>query len=1048
MDYTAAKRRMEEDIIKTDVIASKDADFLATHVPFKRLRYIPGGSLEDAGTDLTEEEIYQRLVVNRNNRHQFVIIRGPNGAGKSHLIRWLKVRLESDEAYFDPEKEMVLFIQRSDNTLRGTIRQLIDAGVIRDEEKIRRYRHLLEADEVLDEDRLKNLILHHFSYEVEHDENDTFFRHSVRKEIAIFLRNDLIMQYLMEEGGPITRICDKITYSGRNNSDNEVEPLFYAQDFLFVRDLLPHLRNNADRKASRFADRLFENEKENVPEKLARYLNTLIERVIMRCARYESGDLRQVFETLRKELAAQGKNLTLFIEDITAFTAIDKELITVLVTEHGGMNEGKGLCRISSFVGITNAYYEQFRDNFKDRVTAQIEVGENVFSDRDSLRELAAKYLNAIYQPYSAFTSWVAGGARPESLPVYEDNSLPAWESVNLATGQKLTLFPFTTNALEKLYGALSLKTPRNFLRWVIREHLSCFLDDPKSFPNVASIPTSLLVWKESTHAALIDNMDLPAEEKKRLSAYLCVWGDGTAYRVPARNGFLVGGLASEAFLYFGFPDLTVNDKLPNKAQPPDKPVPTITHGDAPGRKGPEPPATPPPVSSEPVDRVMAEYQDRIASIEEWANSGEPLRTYERLRNDLYDYLVTAINWQSEGVSYYIANRMLQRRLVAIEGQPRGEEDAIIKLERSPEGRMILIGLTRWRYVGKESWSFDDAPTYQYYLVNWTYKIKDRFIAALKSVGDTPAEKWPIFEWACTVEYYRLLLAGYITGREGSEELAQKLLTDQQRPPKVDGNGHSSRWNDLLKNMWSDSRYKENKEVIRHFYNTRLGRVTDVSDKFFLYTDYILSAIEKLQAMNWTFNELPKQPSSANALTLSLTLLNELMPRIRRVAEGEKEKARAAISRLCTFYGEEITASGIVHITEKMDIFLNRLSWAHIAYRSEYSTRVSTIRANAEAIAAAVASLQGLDDSMPVNILLLRFVSDPIKIIEEAADTAASIAAEAEQIYKYYNENLQRRRKEIPDTSSRAGAVKNQINTIKAQLNVLWGGDRAGGIAR
>ncbi len=1044
MDFTAAKRRMEEDIIKIDVIASKDADFLATHVPFRRLRYIPGGSLEDAGIDLTEEEIYQQLVVNRNNRHQFIIIRGPNGAGKSHLIRWLKVRLESDEAYFDPEKEMVLFIQRSDNTLRGTIRQLIDAGVIRDEEKIRRYRHLLEAEEVLNEDRLKNLILHHFIYEVEHDENDAFFRRGVRKEIAIFLRNDLIMQHLMEEGGPITRICDKITYSGRNSSTNEVEPLFYAQDFLFVRDLLPHLRNYADRKASRFADRLFEDEKENVPEKLARYLNTLTERVIMSCARYESGDLRQVFETLRKELAAQGKNLTLFIEDITAFTAIDKELITVLVTEHGGMNECRGLCRISSFVGITNAYYEQFRDNFKDRVTAQIEVGENVFSDGDSLRELAAKYLNAIYQPYSAFTSWVASGARPESLPVYEDDNLPDWESVNLATGQKLTLFPFTTNALERLYGALSLKTPRNFLRWVIREHLSCFLDNPQYFPNVASIPTSLLVWKESTHAALIDNMDLPAEEKKRLSAFLCVWGDGTAYRVQTEKGFLVGGLASEAFLYFGFPDLTVNEKLPNKGQPTDEPVPTKKHGDAPEKKGHESP-----VGLEPVDRETAEYQDRIASIEEWANSGEPLRTYERLRNDLYDYLVTAINWQSEGVSYYIANRMLQRRLVAIEGQPRGEEDAIIKLERSPEGRMILIGLTRWRYLGKDSWSFEDAPTYQYYLVNWTYKVKDRLIAYLKSVGDIPAEKWSVFEWACTVEYYRLLLAGYITGQESSEELAQKLLTDQQRPPQVGGNGHSSEWNDLLENIWSDNRYKENKEVIRHFYNTRQGRVTEVSDKFFLHTDSILSAIEKLQAMNWTFNKLPKQTSSANALTLSLILLNELMPMIRKVVEGEKKKARTAINRLYDFYGEGITASSIVHITEKMDLFLSRLSWAHIAYRSEYSTKISSIRANAETIAAAVTSLQGLDASLPVNILLLKFVTNPIKIIEEAADTAASIADEAEKIYREYNGKIQQRRKEIPDTSSRTATLKNKINALKEELNnnMLWGGERAGGIA-
>ena len=66
---------------------------------------------------------------------------------------------------------------------------------------------------------------------------------------------------------------------------------------------------------------------------------------------------------IRKEIKRQGKNLTLLIEDITAFTGVNVALLNVLTTEHTGMYESQELCRISSIVGTTEKY---FNVNFMD----------------------------------------------------------------------------------------------------------------------------------------------------------------------------------------------------------------------------------------------------------------------------------------------------------------------------------------------------------------------------------------------------------------------------------------------------------------------------------------------------------------------------------------------------------------------------------------------------------------------------------------------------------------------------------------------------------
>lgn len=165
-----------------------------------------------------------------------------------------------------------------------------------------------------------------------------------------------VKEHMMREGGAISRCYTVITApSDQVLKDNTI---FSADDFN-VRKLLKEVHRQGDPRAQDCADTLLGDDDEVA--KLVNYLNKFTRDVVQRCADISSESTKSVFVELRKDLKRQGKNLTLFIEDFTGFTGIDSELITVLSTEHGG--DYADLCRVTAIIGITNDYYDQFRDS-------------------------------------------------------------------------------------------------------------------------------------------------------------------------------------------------------------------------------------------------------------------------------------------------------------------------------------------------------------------------------------------------------------------------------------------------------------------------------------------------------------------------------------------------------------------------------------------------------------------------------------------------------------------------------------------------------------
>lgn len=164
MNSQIAKKRIG-DVIRVDTITNNQSDFMATHVEIKNIQL----SKSYAGRSekiLTEEDALNQYVLNPSNRHQLILVVGLNGTGKSHLIRWFSTKLFR----LCPENEVILFIRRSDNSLRGTIKQLLELEEVAHIPNKEVYDRLVRASTIIDDKKLKDMIYQNFIVEILNDD--------------------------------------------------------------------------------------------------------------------------------------------------------------------------------------------------------------------------------------------------------------------------------------------------------------------------------------------------------------------------------------------------------------------------------------------------------------------------------------------------------------------------------------------------------------------------------------------------------------------------------------------------------------------------------------------------------------------------------------------------------------------------------------------------------------------------------------------------------------------------------------------------------------
>lgn len=973
MDSSIARERIAS-VVKPDSITASQGDFLATHVSLKKLHLLNKFLLSpDGGRDYTEDYVYEHFVLNRDNRHQFIAVYGQSGTGKSHLIRWFEAKFQYDKQ----ENEVVLFIRRSDNTLKGTIRQLLNTPEVQQIANREIFERLVKATVHEDENKLKGHIYHDLINEIEHDDDshDIRLANVKRKRLVAFLNNDIVQKHLMDLNGPIERIYSKVAEN--SSVDRDTIAQFVPEDFLVSADWYEEILNTgADRKAENMARELMADDTGmQTAQKAAEYLNQFVNDVIQLCAGIEPGDFRDIFQDIRRELYRIGKNLTLFIEDVTSFTGVDDALLDALIVEHTGMNAGEHLCRISSVVGTTSNYLKNhFRDNHKDRITQYIYIPDDVF-DENGLYEFVGRYINAMSLQEETINSWLDNShASAEEYPIHRVKEGACWEFVPIQYGKELCLYPFTKNSIRYFY-KYSLtnghQTPRYIIRDIIEPVVNDVLADAGSFPSI-----KYTLMNVNTTLSYRIQSEVGEEKADRLLRFLTIWGDGTPQQYTTADGITyISAVRAEILDELGFPRISmVEAAVP--VQPEQQDLSTAT--------------TQVESSSEQeaqFDISTKAYHHVDQANEEltkWRN-GHPLDLsttvgvggiLRKAQEDIWDYLYSAINWGTEEISLDNISKIKKSsmRLVLFENQMKTRSNGFIMMPASWDSMNVISAFIRWREYGKQSWNYPDAEFDAYLVTSWTARIKDELV---KAVSENSISEANYIEAAIAAEIYRMILNGEF--REKSlKNLGLEYLFNS-KSPKTAKTNHTKEWNSLISVMSQKDAAAKNRETVRQYFNLPQGGTSS--------SILVLDAPNLSRAFRRVKGNRLAMPEGAETIQDPVkprqevfSYLREILDRVGQVAKAELSNASTVIQQIYDYFDtDEVDKDLIVELANRVKAFYDAINDNHFS-ATYYQTDL--VRKNAEAISKAINDIGNILEEDDALTIIMAFSGDPLSALQ------------------------------------------------------------------
>lgn len=986
MNITIAPKRIGQ-VLRIDSIDSTDSDFLATHVPFRKIvvNTRSGNQFEEANR--SEEDVYKDIFDGdaHHEQHQFVIVEGSSGAGKSHFIRWLYANLINRE----DDNDVVLLIRRSDNTLKGTIRQLLDIKEVKEIANKEAYERLVKANQAITEAKFKSTIYHCFIVEIENDSSESL-SNIKRKKLIALLNNSIFQDRLMSAGGPIERIYSKIT-SSSTNVELDLIAQFTPEDLTLDVDFVNQLED-ADKKARDFANSLVEGDNNEFIQKITDYMNSFVETVIQSSTGIEPGDFEQIFKEIRRELKRKGKDLILLIEDITSFTGINQALLNALVTGHTGSNAADNLCRLISVVGTTSEYYRQFRDNYKDRITKQITIHDGAIGENNNdLVQFIAKYLNAVSLESEVLDEWAKNGAYSDDMPVHEDKDHDHWDSFILASKKKISLFPFTKNAIINLYSAMtSQKTPRYILRDIVEPAIN------EVVYNIASFPRFCIGWRASVSETvenrignIVSSLKIPDEVKanyrKRLVAFVGFWTNKT---LDVTDDGCIGGVKTKVFMELAFEDFA---NQITKTSVVIKPIQPNISVDV--NIEPDPIVVPvPSVGIKPFEidpKNQKEYDSFKENVIAWHRDGGKLIRFVSIRNEISNFVYDSINWQQEGVpldSKKLFMDSIGGRLIGFERQDQALDKCIVIFPDTDETYQLLLCFGKWIYLGKKSWNFPDAASAIYFATSWLERNKNKFVDVIKNAGkkDIPA----YIKAAMIEQVYKKALNGTMNIKLKRIDYETFLSKETTKNSSASfNNGHSSLWYELNNFIFNDPKNDDSYVSSVRYFNLIQGNQMG-SSIFVLNYPLYKAAVNEIIKSNYYLdkNELNETEDAVKDKREIFELTLKTISKVHKVVEDETTLARNTAIEVLEYFDnidieDEVEANDIRSMLSAISGFYQKVCEAGINIRIKQKDEIDNFKNKASDLANAMCKLQAdysCEDDLTV---LIAFSSNPIGIV-------------------------------------------------------------------
>jgi hypothetical protein len=929
------------EVINKEAASTSRADFLATHAPLGRIRYLRA---PQAMADTSEERLLGELLTRGEaGRHTFAVVQGIPGTGKSHLIRWLKERYGAAMEERDGH-DVVLLIERANCSLRGTLQQLIASGAFDERTMHNQLEKLRGATAELSKAALADTVLNNLqvaTHEVQLHEGETP-RPRIRTKVEKFLLDFNVREALKLPGGPVDRLTRFLSEGTLGGVRTDELPGFEAGDFAFDVDILQRVRGEGYAEARELADSLAL--KPDLREELARYLNHLLNYAVGRTLALSAEDLKDMFGDLRRDLGWRGRSLALFIEDITAFTGVDAGLIDVLATQHTGEGNSQ-FCRLTTIVGITDAYFaDRFPDNMKERVTHQLTLNaveqghpvSDLLQDPEMTTDLAARYLNAMRLDGTVLADWAQHGGEQQHLPnacascAFRAPCHAAFGAIHLAAGgehaadatrtgdnRAIGLYPFNQSAIWSMYrnldSPMTSRTPRSLLNsvleYVLQSHGQSIADGhfPPPPTRVGSDFNAPTLTRQVQRRA-IENQ--AGRDAPRVESLVLFWGDRTIDATRAPDGQqLVGGLVRGVFDAFDVPFIEgVATGMDGTAIRATRAVgtagPAVAEGAATQAAVADSTSRPAPSASE-QSRVFAR------DIRAWATGDEPLRNHERLREFVATLLQSAIDWEAHGISPFQWRDRIVARRIYVEGQfGRMNVQDYLTLSRSDELAYVLQALADLNDTASQ---IDPSALGSHLatLANWLRNEEPRIVQYARQPASDSAEARSLLDVLLADCLFMEMLSGTLRlldhpqdtlhdliascapAAKDSTKAAAEWARDLERAKQV----RSQLWVDLMKRLGqsSSSRVQACRATLLKLLNRAQG---DSQNVRFVDAAALLDALKRFEDTGWTTPALACNTASAPGWAEGSEVYAVLADNFVQLLADERMNIRGRLSRL------------------------------------------------------------------------------------------------------------------------------------------------------
>lgn len=801
-------------VLETETEEVLDHMFLASHTPIKMYRELNSSLAESSLVPYSETEFLRDFLKREN--YMLATVLGDVGTGKTHLIRWLFARIPKNE------KRKVILIPRFGTNIRKIISLILEGmeGPQFDE-----YRQKLKnVDDDLTPESARELLLGYLAVAIgtngPHKMHDLTEEEEYMAEMLPALFHDTFFRkILLEDGKIIHSLTDHVI-----GSKKKIERITERRKF--TKEDLPtditEIEKAGEDARSIYGELLDDELKEIAVQWINKHLNHAMSKLLS----FQGGDLVNMMNDVRAELAKDGIELILLFEDFAVTEGIDGQLLEALLIRPNAAD--KPLCPIRIAIACTTGYYSELRDTVQTRVelkvSLDVETG-NMFTSED-MASFVSRYLNVLRYSDGEVLDWynemLVSGEGTNLPSACEKRECPFIDSCHSSFGSSNNqgLFPFNKQAIETMYNRLFKEenpkfNPRTMIKDVIRRTLEDYTSDIRngSFPPQAMFYRFGGKTKNRLSALDIRQLEsLDPVSAERREVLLEFWS----------NSNEIVNLPKTIHKVFNFADLEGigADGSLKGSDPINKPENGVGNGGQSGSEvGGVTQVSPETKTTDSSKTALPQaLLDQIQEIETWKNNGTLHQSLmQQLRESIFKAINDYIDWDSElfHLNSLKEEGIWRARYVHFLRSTTispSNVQLILPLENEPvnDTAIVLQGILYYQHY--KHWNFEKGSQYYRYFTRYLHRWSNHILSQIKELKSKNGEYIPVVSIAADT----LAIGAALSGRSLGRSLMDSIDT-LFYPIKETGENRTVSWKKLQEKI------KQNEQEIKKYAFTRLG---------------------------------------------------------------------------------------------------------------------------------------------------------------------------------------------------------------------------------